>query len=411
MASQTDSVSIFAEGTFEEQILELVNYLARLRSEGERTAFTASFENALKTEEGKTPISEDSERQKAIVKDVLKQVQSIGDGSEKEVEGFFNLLYAHLLSLFAPGTPELKDLLAALLQTIASPSSDRLSTKFRILSNLFNLLPRSSPFRSLVYSTILEIAVANDDLNALQLTRSEVEQWISEWAISDEEKATFLKTVAAAYATTGQTATSYEYSLLYIKTLPSGSNAARTAAIEAISTALRLPDLFDFDPLFKLDAVIAAKDHDLFPLLQIFLNNGLSEFKAWVSTNGGLLEKYNLDRTQLERKIRLLTLASLGVKHVGQSLPYAKIADALDVELSQVEKWVIDVIRAGLVWGKLAQNTQTLLVTRATSRSFEREQWEILEKRLLSWKAGLADVLEVVSSSKRLAGVHAPGQA
>ena len=61
-------------------------------------------------------------------------------------------------------------------------------------------------------------------------------------------------------------------------------------------------------------------------------------------------------------------------------------------------------IRAGLLSGKLSQTTQTLHVTRASARAFEREQWELLEKRLQAWKAGLASVLEVVSATRKKAG-------
>ena len=64
-------------------------------------------------------------------------------------------------------------------------------------------------------------------------------------------------------------------------------------------------------------------------------------------------------------------------------------------------------IRAGLVSGKLSQTTQTLHVTRATARAFEREQWELLEKRLQAWKAGLASVLETVSASRKKSGANA----
>lgn len=49
-----------------------------------------------------------------------------------------------------------------------------------------------------------------------------------------------------------------------------------------------------------------------------------------------------LDRSELERKIRLLTLASLAFKNVGKNLPYSEIVDALQVDPSEVEKWVID---------------------------------------------------------------------
>jgi hypothetical protein len=40
--------------------------------------------------------------------------------------------------------------------------------------------------------------------------------------------------------------------------------------------------------------------------------------------------------------MRLLTLAALGFKNIGQNLSYVKIAEALEVDISEVEKWVID---------------------------------------------------------------------
>lgn len=51
-----------------------------------------------------------------------------------------------------------------------------------------------------------------------------------------------------------------------------------------------------------------------------------------------------------------------------------------------------------------------LNIIRSTARTFEREQWEALEKRLLAWKCGLNNVLEVVANARRQGGVHAPTQ-
>jgi translation initiation factor 3 subunit M len=68
------------------------------------------------------------------------------------------------------------------------------------LSNLFNSLPRSSPLRSVVYTNILNLAVSNDDLETLQLSQSEVSKWLSEWDVSNDEKAAFLKALVDAYA-------------------------------------------------------------------------------------------------------------------------------------------------------------------------------------------------------------------
>lgn len=49
-----------------------------------------------------------------------------------------------------------------------------------------------------------------------------------------------------------------------------------------------------------------------------------------------------LDAAQLERKIRLLSLADLGFQNIGQDLPYAQVATVLQVNPSEVERWVID---------------------------------------------------------------------
>lgn len=48
----------------------------------------------------------------------------------------------------------------------------------------------------------------------------------------------------------------------------------------------------------------------------------------------------------------------------------------------------------------MSQNTQTLHVIRSAARTFEHDQWQALEKRLVAWKAGLAAVLEVVASAR-----------
>ena len=51
--------------------------------------------------------------------------------------------------------------------------------------------------------------------------------------------------------------------------------------------------------------------------------------------------KAGLDQAELERKIRLLTLASLTSPQVGKAVPYAQIASALQVPEQDIEKWVI----------------------------------------------------------------------
>ncbi|KZP06729.1 PCI-domain-containing protein [Athelia psychrophila] len=399
MAS-TDSVSIFAEGTFEEQIQELVNYVVRNQPDEDRAAFIKPFQETMKTTDGQQSLENDPDRRRKIFTMVSSQIKGLGEGSEKEIEGFFNLLYSHLFTLYSADSPEIQEHLTALLQIISSSPSQQSATRYRILSNLFNATPRKSALRLPVYNALLQVATANNQLDILGLSIEDVEKWLAEWSITSEDKSAFLKSIVDAYTNADQPLISYQYKLFYVRSLGPASDAGKTAAVDAIATALRLPTVFDFDPLLKLDAVVAAKDSELFSLLQIFLNEGLPEFNAWEGSHAGVLEQHQLDKAQLERKIRLLTLASLGFQHIGQDLPYATIASALQIDATEVEKWVIDVIRVGLLSGKLSQNTQTLHVIRSAARTFEHDQWQALEKRLVAWKAGLAAVLEVVASAR-----------
>ena len=100
----------------------------------------------------------------------------------------------------------------------------------------------------------------------------------------------------------------------------------------------------------------------------------------------------DIDASKAERKIRLLTLAILS-NTPSRTLPYTKIASALAIPASDVELWLIDVIRAGLVEGKLSQARQELLVHRSMYRSFGREGWEEIEARLEDWRIALEGVL------------------
>jgi translation initiation factor 3 subunit M len=100
----------------------------------------------------------------------------------------------------------------------------------------------------------------------------------------------------------------------------------------------------------------------------------------------------DIDASKTERKVRLLTLATLANTPT-RTLPYSQIASSLDIPPSDVELWLIDVIRARLVEGKLSQARQELLVHRSTYRQFGRAEWEEIEARLEDWRVALEGIL------------------
>lgn len=72
----------------------------------------------------------------------------------------------------------------------------------------------------------------------------------------------------------------------------------------------------------------------------------------------------------------------------------------MHIPSEEVELWVIDVIRAGLVEGKLSQLNQTFLIHRSTYRSFGKHEWEEVAGRLDIWRQSLRGILETVRGAR-----------
>lgn len=62
------------------------------------------------------------------------------------------------------------------------------------------------------------------------------------------------------------------------------------------------------------------------------------------------------------------------------------------------------VIRAGLVSGKLSQVNSSFRVYRSTYRSFGKEQWQLLESRLVQWQASIDSILATIADSRNGGG-------
>ncbi|KIO31088.1 glycoside hydrolase family 16 protein [Tulasnella calospora MUT 4182] len=390
MAS-SDSTLIFGDGTFEEQIQELVNYLARDLADDARTSFISPFQNAL--------LSSDESRKQKTITLVLGAVKGLGSGSEKEIEGFFNLLYAHVLALF-PDEAGLKEQLTPIIHTISVAPNPAI-IKYRILTNLFNILPRSSPLRLQVYQALVALVTSQDELDLLGVKKADIERWISEWNVTAEEQSSLWKSLSDAFSKCGPPERFLEFQLSFISSLPQSSTEVQPAILVAIATALKTPSMFDLDTIKKLPSLKLVQSTPLFGLLQVFLNGDYAQLSDWLSKNGASLGDSGLDKDILERKIRLLSIAALATQNVGKDLPYSAIASTLQVPAADVENWAIDAMRANLIGGKLSQPTQTLHVTRAAHRSFSSEDWAHLEKRLVNWRADMAAVLDVLAHTKQ----------
>jgi translation initiation factor 3 subunit M len=161
-----------------------------------------------------------------------------------------------------------------------------------------------------------------------------------------------------------------------------------------VRIALTSSTKFDFLDLKALPSIQALSDSQPIwsQLLDVFAEQDLEDYRDFLEEHEGFVEQQKLDESVLERKMRLLTFASLAANTPNREIPYANISRALQIPSEDVEMWTIDVIRAKLVEGRLSQRKKVFLVQRTAYRVFGDKQWRELYALLQQWKSTVANV-------------------
>lgn len=180
------------------------------------------------------------------------------------------------------------------------------------------------------------------------------------------------------------------------------SDEAQKLSLRALRMAISSPTRFDFNDLRSLPSVQALSDsHPVYSqLLDIFTEQDLEDYNDFRDEHQGWIENEKLDHERLQRKMRLLTFASLAASTPNREIPYASIAKALQIPDEDVEMWTIDVIRSKLVEGRLSQKQKVFLVHRTTYRVFGEKQWRELGTRVDQFKTVVDRLVGVVRKAQ-----------
>ena len=275
-----------------------------------------------------------------------------------------------------------------------------------VLSTIFNVLDPDDDTRYNILLTILSVVRQTSKFENLEPQLKNLDKWIAEWELDDEQQRKLFLTITDVASEASEDEIAYQYLIRALRTIATEdvSDAEATAlSLRALKSALTHPSHFDFQDLTALDSVQGLRrSHPVhFDLLEIFSTEGLDEFNDFKDEHDGWLEEQDFDVQALNRKMRLLTLTSMAASaSQTRLLPYSEISGRLRVPHEDVEMWVIDVIRAGLVEGKLSQSNQMFLIHRSTYRVFGEREWREVASRLDLWRTSLVSVLNVVRQAK-----------
>ncbi|KAI8391440.1 uncharacterized protein BYT42DRAFT_556858 [Radiomyces spectabilis] len=382
------SANIFVQESFESQVNDLAYYISKLRGEegDEEAPYMKEVASLL-----------ESDKKDDIYCKLAKDASVFLTVIDSEVEGAFNLLLVIVLE-----APEavLASAVKQVIETLTKTESSKTSLKQKILLNLYNALPGTSSLRYDTFIGLVDVTAKADELDSLYPQLEYVDTWAKQWGIDKEAERQLYNHLSEKLLQVGEERLSLDFLLKKLATYVEDDAAATECAKEAVMRSVAMDNYFAFEDLLQFSAIQKLKGSPEYQLLDVFLNGTLSSYKTFAESNKNMIK----DADSYFRKMRLLSLASLGSENLSRELTYAEIAKNLEISEDDVEMWVIDVIRAGLVEAKLDQLNKTVIVHRSIYRVFGKEQWQQLSTRLRTWKDNLNEILAVISNAKLIAG-------
>lgn len=331
---------------------------------------------------------------------------------DDEAVSAISLLAACLDRVETPNSANLLIQLADSIIAISAASSATAAKAISLLAILYNM--RSNPAQKVVLLVKMIRLAATDQEGLLVPENSVLGKWmdpvqftkmLDEWKIASSGRRELFQ--AAADGSQNSSNAKQQFTLLLVETYSNadidalGLEAARQAAIGAIRDPVSL--FVQQRKILSLPAVQALETSDasLFALLKVIQEGKLEDYHSYIQSNGGdsVLAQWGLSSEDCSRHMRILSLCSLAAEH--EEIPYTVVADTLQTDAGDVEKWVISAVSSGLLLAKMDQLEQKVMVERSVVRKFDMEQWKALQSRLHLWKKNVGGILEAYKQSMK----------
>jgi len=378
------------------EALKLVNLISSLKDEGEGDApFYSELLQLLEDDKVADAFSKIVEETDLILSKIK---------SERDLESIFNLEIAICIK------SNLKQLVVRMANIISESQNGKASRKMKILNNIYSNLEVNDPLRYDVYLSIVKFSAKNDYMDIIVNHLVKLDLWLRNWGSSVEQKRELFLTLRNLLNSSNHQMEAYECLFKYLNTFENSDantlNTSKDNAREAIKDAINNESIFNFEELLKLRAIQNLSSEPCFELAKIFLAGDINEYNNFISGHNNIINELSLNDEECRKKIRMLTLVTV----VGQEIPgrvsYSVVQEALNIPEEEVELYILDVIRAGLIDAKMNQLDKTIIVNRATPRQFTENEWKKLDTRIDEWKSNLKNILEVIANAKLIAQSH-----
>jgi len=359
------------------------------------------------------PLAESGKLAQLIEEGCFSNIDKILKASDEEIQAVFDLCFSFLERILADskekkGEDQVVRIVKQMALFLTQEPAKKTETKLSLLVTLFNLLPETSPLRHYLFVSILQMALGTGTAALLADQLSSLEQWVGQWKLQpvDARKLYLLAADILQDANKSQDALEFKYKAL--RTVESLSDAeinklddVLTLAADAVTQELISSSIRPYDTILGLKAVGCLarskqpQHKQLHRLLEIFTSEDAGAYLIFssVKENKKFLQNIGINHEDTLKKIRSLTICSLGSKH--ERIKYSQLMEELKLETAEeVEACVIDAIISGRVDAKIDQDSEEILVERTTPRYFDRDSWQQIGTKLDAWHQSLHNVID-----------------
>ena len=129
--------------------------------------------------------------------------------------------------------------------------------------------------------------------------------------------------------------------------------------LDAVKTVITSEQYsYNFGAILEFSAIQFLNEPQLQALLRIFVESDLQKYLSWRGDNQAFLDALQIDQKKFLARLRVSCFVHLADQH--KAVGFAQVAAYLQVELHEVEDWVIAAFENRTVHGKIDQLQETV---------------------------------------------------
>jgi len=340
-----------------------------------------------------------AERSEKGIEDDLHKIIGVcdtcfsGTQNSSQVEEVLNGIVS-MLSLVTGEKSE--NLVVAFCEKLTKAPANAIGlTCLQVLWSLYQSLNEASPMKYHVYFALVQLAGKVQQTQAVYKDMDTMKSQFVACPLSNEQLQKLLKLLHEVLRASKRSEEASQVMIELLGTYTTeNASQAREETHRCIVASLADPNTFLLDHLLILKPVKFLEGELIHDLLKIFVSEKLEAYQKFYESHREFVQSLGLKHEDNLTKMKLLTFMQLA--ETKSDIKFGEVQQHMQITESEVEDFLIDVLKTKLVTAKIDQSNQVVHVSSTMHRTFTQEHWRKLHTLLTNWRSNLHTVREQV---------------